>query len=192
MEATYSSKRTIAFQHTMWHYIVKFAYCFIPSPTYFHISDILYIQPPATPIQVWDLGFQFRLGNNMLHWGVAHFEQLLDSDSMTCTFTCLVKVHRAKAIWNHCFRFLKRLFCSSLCPWALFLIWRLRKNGIYPCNRLWRPIGLWDVKAPTFPRHWAHKWQWGYQPYTLGPSTPRKIPGSVDSSAIGGLHCLMV
>jgi hypothetical protein len=20
----------------------------------------------------------------------------------------------------------------------------------YPCNRLWRPIGLWDVEAPTF------------------------------------------
>jgi hypothetical protein len=28
----------------------------------------------------------------------------------------------------------------------------LRRNcgKIYPCNRPWRPIGLWDVEAPTF------------------------------------------
>jgi hypothetical protein len=59
--------------------------------------------------------------------------------------------------------------------------------------------GPWGCEACTFPRHRANKWQRGYQPYTLAPSTLRKIPGtvsvtagSVDSSAIGGLHCLMV
>jgi hypothetical protein len=25
------------------------------------------------------------------------------------------------------------------------------------CNRPWRPIGLWDVEAPTFSRHWAQQ-----------------------------------
>jgi hypothetical protein len=33
-----------------------------------------------------------------------------------------------------------------------------KKN--YPCNKKWKPIGLWDVEAPT-----AHRWQWGCQPY---------------------------
>jgi hypothetical protein len=35
----------------------------------------------------------------------------------------------------------------------------------YPCNRQWRPIGLWDVEAPTFSRQSAHRWRWGCQPY---------------------------
>jgi hypothetical protein len=34
-----------------------------------------------------------------------------------------------------------------------------------PCNRLCRPIGLWDVKAPTFSRKSAHRWRWGCQPH---------------------------
>jgi hypothetical protein len=29
----------------------------------------------------------------------------------------------------------------------------------YPCNRPWRPIGLWDVGAPTFSRQSAHSWR---------------------------------
>jgi hypothetical protein len=44
-------------------------------------------------------------------------------------------------------------------------------------NRRWRPIGLWDVEAPTFSRHSAHRRWWGCQPYApagfLLP--PRKI-----------------
>jgi hypothetical protein len=27
------------------------------------------------------------------------------------------------------------------------------------CNRPWRPIGLWDVEAPTFSRQSAHRWR---------------------------------
>jgi hypothetical protein len=34
----------------------------------------------------------------------------------------------------------------------------------YPCNRPWRPIGLWDVEAPTHSRQSAHRWRKG-QPY---------------------------
>jgi hypothetical protein len=33
------------------------------------------------------------------------------------------------------------------------------------CNRRWRPIGLWDVEAPTFSIQSAHRWRWGCQPY---------------------------
>jgi hypothetical protein len=39
------------------------------------------------------------------------------------------------------------------------------QNQSYPCNRSWRPIGLWDVEAPIFSRQSAHRWLWGCQPY---------------------------
>jgi hypothetical protein len=29
----------------------------------------------------------------------------------------------------------------------------------------WRPIGLWDVEAPTFSKESAHRWRRGCQPY---------------------------
>jgi hypothetical protein len=48
---------------------------------------------------------------------------------------------------------------------------------LYPCNRPWRHIGLWDAEAPTLSRKSAHRWRWGYQPYSLYPS-PSKIPGT--------------
>jgi hypothetical protein len=31
-------------------------------------------------------------------------------------------------------------------------------------NRPWRPVGLWDVEAPTFYRQSDHRWWWGCQP----------------------------
>jgi hypothetical protein len=37
------------------------------------------------------------------------------------------------------------------------------KRWSHPCNKPWRPIGLWDVKAPTVFRQLAHKWGWGCQ-----------------------------
>jgi hypothetical protein len=36
-----------------------------------------------------------------------------------------------------------------------------------PVNRPWRPIGLWDVEAPTFSRQSARRLRWGCQPYAL-------------------------
>jgi hypothetical protein len=56
-----------------------------------------------------------------------------------------------------------------------FHVWRLStifvtrklctmKKKIYACNRPWRPIGLWDVEAPTFSTQSAHRWRWGCQP----------------------------
>jgi hypothetical protein len=38
------------------------------------------------------------------------------------------------------------------------------KRESYPYNRPWRPVGLWDVKVPTFSRQSAHRWQWGLPP----------------------------
>jgi hypothetical protein len=34
-----------------------------------------------------------------------------------------------------------------------------RKVERYPCNRLWRPIGLWGVEAPTSSRESVHRWR---------------------------------
>jgi hypothetical protein len=55
------------------------------------------------------------------------------------------------------------------------LLWRVWEKGAavmwikgkasYPCNRPWRPIGLWDVEGPTLSRQSAHRWRWGCQPY---------------------------
>jgi hypothetical protein len=33
------------------------------------------------------------------------------------------------------------------------------KKYSYPCNRPWRPKGLWDVEHPTFSRQSAHIWR---------------------------------
>jgi hypothetical protein len=30
----------------------------------------------------------------------------------------------------------------------------------YFWNRLWRPIGLWDVETAIFSRQLAHRWRW--------------------------------
>jgi hypothetical protein len=35
----------------------------------------------------------------------------------------------------------------------------------YSRNRLWRPIGLWDVKDPILSRRSVHRWRHGCQPY---------------------------
>jgi hypothetical protein len=35
----------------------------------------------------------------------------------------------------------------------------------YRCNRLWRPIRLWDVEASTFSTQSVHRWRWSCQPY---------------------------
>jgi hypothetical protein len=32
-------------------------------------------------------------------------------------------------------------------------------------NRPWRPIGLWDVQAPTFFYKWVHRLRWDCQPH---------------------------
>jgi hypothetical protein len=45
-----------------------------------------------------------------------------------------------------------------------------------PCNRPWRPIGLWDVEAPTFSRQSAHRCRWGCQPYA--PTDRPLLPGT--------------
>jgi hypothetical protein len=52
----------------------------------------------------------------------------------------------------------------------LSLFWKHFKNVIIiffkcRCNRPWRPIGLWEVEAPTSSRQSTHRWRWDCQPY---------------------------
>jgi hypothetical protein len=49
-----------------------------------------------------------------------------------------------------------------------------RKRFSYPCNRPWRPIGLWDIKDPKFCKESAHRWRWGCQPYVLATLYPQE------------------
>jgi hypothetical protein len=42
------------------------------------------------------------------------------------------------------------------------------------CNRLWRPIGLWDVEAPTFSKQSAHRWRWGRHIYASADLYPQE------------------
>jgi hypothetical protein len=44
----------------------------------------------------------------------------------------------------------------------------------YPCNRPWRPTGLWHVKDHTLSRQSAHRWWLGGQPYAPGMLYPQK------------------
>jgi hypothetical protein len=41
-------------------------------------------------------------------------------------------------------------------------------------NRSWRPIGLWDVEAPTFSRQSAHRWRWGCHFYASAALHPQE------------------
>jgi hypothetical protein len=45
------------------------------------------------------------------------------------------------------------------------LQWQRPIKLSYLYNRPWRPVGLWDVEAPTFSRESAHRCRWGCQPY---------------------------
>jgi hypothetical protein len=54
------------------------------------------------------------------------------------------------------------------------------KYGVFRVKKIygqWRPIGLWDVEAPTFSRQSAHRWRWGCQPYapTAHPLPPGRF-----------------
>jgi hypothetical protein len=48
------------------------------------------------------------------------------------------------------------------------------KRYIYPWNKPWKPIELWEVEAPTFSRQSAHRWRWGCQPYAPAALYPQK------------------
>jgi hypothetical protein len=53
-----------------------------------------------------------------------------------------------------CTRF---LFTSVL---RKFRLLSCKRRWSHPCNKPWRPIGLWDVEAPTFCRQSARRWRW--------------------------------
>jgi hypothetical protein len=73
-----------------------------------------------------------------------------------------------------------------------------KKSKTVPCNRTWRPTGLWDVEDPTLYRHSAHRWRWDYISLIRGPrSTVQKyflilisVRGWVNPSAIVRLEGL--
>jgi hypothetical protein len=59
---------------------------------------------------------------------------------------------------------------TSLSPWHPT---SSRKKKTTPCNRPWRPLGLWNAEAPTFSRQSAQIWWWGCQPYAPAALYPQ-------------------
>jgi hypothetical protein len=49
------------------------------------------------------------------------------------------------------------------------------KRSSCPCNRPWKPIGLWEVEVPTFSRQSAEGWLWGCQPYAPAALYPGRF-----------------
>jgi hypothetical protein len=74
-----------------------------------------------------------------------------------------------------------------------FLLTGIKTKEICPCDKPWRPTGLWDVEAPTFSRQSAHRWRWGFQLYAPAnrPSLTSQEDSWVDSRAIVRLEWLI-
>jgi hypothetical protein len=111
-----------------------------------------------------------------LHWEVIHLVCLCSPKYfrfVSCVLTSL-----------HIFAFSLFLSRCKIGPSPFF--------KLYTCTRPWRPIGLWDVEAPTFSRQLARRWRWSCQPYTPWgrPIYPRwflvliSIRGRVDPRAV--------
>jgi hypothetical protein len=67
------------------------------------------------------------------------------------------------------------LFFQEDIQFRLIFFVKKKKKVSSPCNRLWRPIRLCDVKGPTFSRKLAHRWQLGFQPSTPCVPYPRNV-----------------
>jgi hypothetical protein len=62
----------------------------------------------------------------------------------------------------------------NLSELLLLLLGVKSKKKIYPRNRPWRPIRLWDVNDHTLFKQSAHRWQQGCQPYVPAAALLRK------------------
>jgi hypothetical protein len=123
-------------------------------------------------------------GNKLMVFGmflpnsVLLFEQVLWHALMLCTVLVLWLRELRRKDSRHWGRGLKlrgkeettdRISCSESDP-QLLICCKLS----YPCNRPWRPIGLWDIEASTFSRQSSHRWQWGCQPHAPATLYPHE------------------
>jgi hypothetical protein len=102
----------------------------------------------GTVILPW-LGRQSPIDGNRMRY----------SYSDTYTARCEFSIIETTNVWK------QHKWNSLVHFWGLRSWTYIRQRYSYPFNVPWRPIGLWDVKDPTFSRQSAHRWRWGCQPY---------------------------
>jgi hypothetical protein len=140
----------------------------------------LQTQLAATPFRVISSSFVF------LHSNITWF-------FLQSTGASFEEKKETNFFWSACDKifsesFILRVLRIQLCLLSCLLlkivlhaIWRystriifLTKRQSYPCKRPFRPIGLWNVEAPTSSRQSAQRWRWGWQPYVLAALYPQE------------------
>jgi hypothetical protein len=97
--------------------------------------------------------------------------------NLECTGTIqntLQQYLRSFVEMENCFPVTRLIFRWLWCTWLHSYCKQVKSKYIYPCNSPWRPIGLWDVEAPTFSRRLFHRW-WGQ---LYAPAAPYTQEGS--------------
>jgi hypothetical protein len=117
----------------------------------------------------------------VLHSNVGWDNSFLFSDFPSCSLVPPSYVHLGQDLFLPytspvpCMIVILPFGAVPLGQWTvLLLIMKERKKWSYPCNRPWRPIGLWDAEDPTLSRQSAHRWQSGCQPYVPATLYPQK------------------
>jgi hypothetical protein len=119
---------------------------------------ILYNICNPTPQKLSDIGFwSFKRilfsVKSISSWIVIEVRDLVEN----CISPWWSGTDQLSCSWEH-------VFTSLQVPNLLHFKY-VYKSSCCPLNRPWRPIGLRNVKAPTFSGQSAHRWQWGCQPY---------------------------
>jgi hypothetical protein len=144
-------------------------------------------------LNIGDLTFGITLVRMCILWSERYFEQKLQRKVRYTRFPQAVQSSRYTKRDTYIYIYMP--VDSCLCP--PFRSTYFTYRYIYPCNRPWRPIGLWDVEVPTFSGQSAHRWRWGCQPYASAALLPSgrflvliSVRGWVDPWAIVQLEVL--
>jgi hypothetical protein len=108
----------------------------------------------------------WNFGNFLASWPIisSSMRALLRGINQLITL-CVKYFNDADNIWTTQRRMIGRLLIDDDDEESGTVQKQSKVKQSYPCNKPWRSIVLWDVEAPTFSRHSAHRWRWGCEPY---------------------------